>query len=268
VTASASETPRRPPVSAAIICYNEQANIGRCLDALGWCEDIVVVDSGSTDDTLAIVRQYPKTKILYRRFDTYVKQKNHALDHCDHDWVLSVDADEVLTPQLIDEIHRLPFDTAGYQIAIRPFLGNQEIKHGTWNPGYKLRLFRKSLGRWGGSSPHEHVVLRGRSRRLKSRMLHYSYRNRQEFVQRNRQYTRMMVDYLAQTGRKTYWGEPVVHWLGNFLKSYLLRRGFLDGWTGLFLAYHIANFSFMKYSLLTQRTKDQKRGRLRLSENR
>jgi len=252
-------TARRPPVSAAIICYNEEANIARCLDALGWCEEIVVVDSGSTDETLAIVGSRAGTRTLHRRFDTYVKQKNYALDHCTHDWVLSLDADEVLTPQLIEEINGLPFDAAGYLIAIRPFLGSQEIKYGTWNPGYKLRLFRRSYGRWGGSSPHERVVLQGRTQRLKNRILHYSYRDRQEFLERNRQYTRMMVEFLAERGRQTYYGEPVVHWCGNFLKSYLLRRGFLDGRAGLFLAYHIANFSFMKYSLLAERNGQERR---------
>jgi glycosyltransferase involved in cell wall biosynthesis len=248
---SSAETPR-PPVSAAIICLNEEANIGRCLDALAWCKDVVVVDSGSTDETLKIVRRHPLARVFHRPFDSYVKQKNHALDHCRHDWVLSVDADEVLSPALIEEIGGLPFDAAGYEIAIRPFLGGQEIKHGTWNPGYKLRLFRRSCGRWGGSSPHERVVLDGRTRRLKHRILHYSYQNREEFLERNRHYTRLMVDYLSEQGRATYFGEPAVHWLGNFFKSYVLRRGFLDGATGLFLAYHIANFSFMKYSLLAE----------------
>lgn len=249
----------RPPVSAAIICLNEEANIGRCLDALAWCDDVVVVDSGSTDETLAIVRGHPRTRILHRPFDSYAKQKNYALDHCRHDWVISVDADEVLSPALIEEIGNLAFDTAGYEIAIRPFVGSQEIKYGAWNPGYKLRLFRRSCGRWGSSSPHERVILDGRTRRLKHRILHYSYQNRQEFLQRNRHYTQLMVEHLKERGRRTYFGEPAVHWLGNFFKSYVLRRGFLDGATGLFLAYHIANFSFMKYSLLAQENRQQQR---------
>jgi len=255
---AATGTPRRPPVSASIICCNEEDNIQRCLDALRWCDQIVLVDSGSTDRTLDLVKRFPRIKLLHRPFDTYVRQKNYALDHCDHDWVLSVDADEVLTPQLTEEIENLPFDVSGYHIGMRTFLGSQEIKHGTWTPGYKLRLFRKSRGRWGGPSPHERVVLEGRTKRLKNRMLHYSYASRQEFVERNRRYTQMMVDYLVARGRKTYPGEQVVHWVGNFVKSYVLRRGFLDGSAGLFLAYHIANFSFMKYSLLAKRSRQQR----------
>ena len=254
VTAASKRSPR-PPIAATIICYDEERNIGRCLDALQWCEQIVVVDSGSTDRTLEIVRGYPRTKVLCRPFDTYIAQKNFALDHCDHEWALSVDADEVLPPGLVKEILDLPFDVDGYFIGRRTFLGDREIRYGTWSPDYQLRLFRRARGRWGGSNPHEGVILGGPARRLSTRMLHYSYRNREEFVERNRKYTRMMVEYLKQQGRRTYFGESLVHWLGNFVKSYVLRRGFLDGSAGLFLAWHIANASFMKYHLLAKRSR-------------
>lgn len=257
MNATPSDTADRPPVSAPVICYNEEANIGRCLDALSWCDHIVLVDSGSTDRTLEIAAEYPKVEILHRPFDTYIAQKNFALDRCRHDWVISVDADEVLTPELIDEIRRLPLDLAGYFIGRRNFLGTQEIKHGTWAPDYKLRLFRKSAGRWGGSNPHESVVIEGATGRLKNRMLHYTYDSRQDFLQRNRKYTEMMVDYLAARGRKTYLGEHVVHCVGNFIKSYFLRQGFLDGRSGLFVSYHMAGFSMMKYSMLARRNKQQ-----------
>jgi len=251
---AASKRSSRPPISAAIICYNEERNIGRCLDAVRWCEQIVVVDSGSTDATLQIVRAYPhrRIKVFFRPFDTYIAQKNFALDRCDHEWVLSVDADEVLPPRLVEEIAGLGFDVDGYFIGRRTFLGGREIRYGTWSPDYQLRLFRRTRGRWGGSNPHEVVILDGSSRRLTTRMLHYSYRSRKEFVERNRKYTRMMVEYLKQQGRTTYFGEAVIHWLGNFVKSYVLRRGFLDGSAGLFLAWHIANSSFMKYHLLAK----------------
>jgi len=155
-----------PPISAAIICYNEEDNIGRCVDALDWCEQTIVVDSDSTDRTLDIVRQYPNTKLLQRPFDNFINQKNYALDHCDHEWVLSVDADEVLTAPLIEEIQSLPYDVEGYHIGRRSYLGDQEIKHGTWSPDYQLRLFRRSCARWGGSNPHENVILSGQTQRM------------------------------------------------------------------------------------------------------
>ncbi len=250
-----------PPISAAIICYNEEDNIGRCVDALDWCEQTIVVDSDSTDRTLDIVRQYPNTKLLQRPFDNFINQKNYALDHCDHEWVLSVDADEVLTAPLIEEIQSLPYDVEGYHIGRRSYLGDQEIKHGTWSPDYQLRLFRRSCARWGGSNPHENVILSGQTQRLKSRMLHYSFRNRQEFIERNERYVRMMVEYLVRQGRKTNFAEPFIHWLGNFLKFYVLRAGLLDGSAGLFLAYHIANGSFLKYRLLAKHLRGRDTGR-------
>jgi glycosyltransferase involved in cell wall biosynthesis len=248
---------RRPPISASIICLNEEKNIGRCLDSLGWCDQIVVVDSGSIDRTLDIVREYQRTRILYRSFDTYINQKNYALDNCEHEWVLSIDADEVLPQAMIDEIKGLAFNVDGYHFGRRTFLGSQEIKHGTWSPDYKVRLFRGPRGRWGGTNPHERIIVDGSTARLRNRMLHYSYANREEFLQRNKKYTLMMVDYLEQSGRRTFLGQPYLHWIGNFAKSYLLRRGMLDGRAGLFLAYHIASASFMKCYLLDRRKKEQ-----------
>jgi len=246
---------RRPPISAAVICYNEEQSIARCLDAIRWCEQIVVVDSGSTDRTVSIAKTFPGTHILVRPFDSYINQKNFALENCCHEWVLSVDADEIITPALAEEIENLAFDTQGYLIGRRTFLGSREIKHGNWSPDYNLRLFCRSQGRWGGSNPHERVVLEGRTRHLKARMLHYSFRDREEFLQRNRKYTAMSVEHLARQGRTTYWGEPLLHGLTNFFKAYLLRGGFLDGDEGLFLAYHYARFSYLKYCKLAARQK-------------
>lgn len=241
-----------PPISAAIICFNEQHNIARCLTALACCDEIIVVDSGSTDQTLNIVEQFPRTKILHRQFDTYIDQKNFALDHCTHDWVLSMDADEELPADLVKEIQQLPFDVSGYFIGRRTFLGDEEIKFGSWNPDYKLRLFQRAFGRWGGSNPHERVLLNGPSQRLSTRMLHYSYRTRQEFLDRNRKYMRMLVENQSPSKKRKYMGEPMLHGCGNFVRSYLVRGGFLDGSTGLYIAYHMAKLSYEKHCLLAR----------------
>jgi len=248
---------RRPAISAAIICFNEEKNIERCLDSLDWCDQIVAIDSGSTDRTLDILRAYERPVILHRPFDTYINQKNYALDHCDNDWVLSIDADETLPRSLIDEIQDLAFDVSGYNVGRRNFLGSREIKHGNWSPDYKLRLFRKSTGRWGGSNPHERFVIEGPTQNLNHRMLHYSFASREEFVARNMKYTRMMVDYLEDLGKMPFRGQAYIHWIGNFVKCYLLRGGILDGGDGLFLARHIAQASYLKSSLLAKRIKSR-----------
>ena len=250
-----ANTHPRPPISAAIICHNELHNISRCLEALEFCDEIVVVDSGSTDGTRQLVEAHSKTRLLTRPFDTFINQKNFALDACRHDWVLSVDADEVITPPLRREIAALDFTAAGYLIGRRTFLGEQEIRHGTWNPDYNLRLFHRSHGRWGGTNPHERVVLDAPAVRLAQRMLHYSYRNRQEFLARNEKYTRMIVDYVAQRGHRPYLGEPLIHAAGNFVKAYLVKQGFRDGRAGLFIAWHTARLSHLKYQLLSERSR-------------
>jgi len=243
----------RPLISAAIICHNELHNIARCLEALEFCDEIVVVDSGSTDGTRQLVQAHGKARLLTRPFDTFIHQKNFALDACRNDWVLSVDADEVVTPQLRREIAGLDFAAAGYLIGRRTFLGSQEIQYGNWSPDYNLRLFHRSRGRWGGTNPHERIVLDAPAVRLTHRMLHYSYRNRQEFLARNEKYTRMIVDYVSQRGHRTYPGKPLLHAIGNFFKAYFAKQGFRDGGAGLFIAWHTARFSHLKYRLLAER---------------
>lgn len=251
-------TGKRPLISAAVICFNEEEHIGQCLESLAWCEQVVLVDSGSDDATLEIAARFPNVSIHAYPFDNFIDQKNHALSLCVHEWVVALDADEVLVPELIQEIQGLDFKMAGYRIGRRSFIGAQEIRHGTWSPDYQLRLFRKSLARWGGTNPHETILLDGKTDKLKTRMNHHSYHTKSEFVERNRRYIHMMVDHLAGKGRKTYFIEPYVHCVGNFLKAYILRAGFLDGSSGFFLARHIAGGSFLKYRLLAEATRQSK----------
>ena len=249
-----------PPISAAIICFNEEDNIERCLNSLSWCAEIVVVDSGSTDRTVDIVSSIPNVRIFTRPFDTFINQKNHATDQCVHDWVFSIDADEVVTPPLIDEISSLNFSDAagsdeaadGFEIRRRTFLGDKRIRFGNWNPDYCLRLFHKDKARWGGTNPHERVVMDGPSRRLENILLHYSYRNRQEYIERTQKYARMMAEYQFAHGRRSKRGEAIVHGCGNFAKALLLKRGILDGSDGIFLAWQEAKASYQKYEYLRQ----------------
>ncbi|MBL4885250.1 MAG: glycosyltransferase family 2 protein [Planctomycetaceae bacterium] len=246
------------PFSAAVICYNEEEYIGQCLESLSWCEQVVLVDSGSQDNTLEIAAKFPNVSIHSRPFDNFINQKNHALSLCNNEWIVSLDADEVLVPELIEEINQLDLNKAGYRISRRTFIGSQEIKHGNWSPDFQLRLFRKSLAQWGGTNPHETILIEGDIGKLEARMLHYSYHTQQEFVERNTKYVHMMVDHLSGKGRTTNVAEPYVHCVGNFLKAYVLRAGFLDGSAGFFLARHIAGGSYLKYKLLAEKTRQSK----------
>lgn len=251
-------TESRPPFSAAVICYNEQEFIGQCLESLQWCEQVVLVDSGSEDATLEIAARFPNVEIHSRPFDDFINQKNYALSLCEHEWIVSLDSDEVLVSELIDEIEQCDFEKAGYRIGRRTFIGSQEVKHGNWSPDYQLRLFRKSLAKWGGTNPHETILIQGEVGKLETRMLHYSYHTKGEFIERNRKYIHMMVDHLVSKGRTSNVAEPYIHCVGNFLKAYVLRAGFLDGATGFFLARHIAGGSFLKYRLLAEKGRQSK----------
>ncbi len=242
----------QPLISASIICLNEQRLIGRCIDALQWCDEIVVIDSGSTDGTIEIVNSFPKTRLIHRDFDTFKDQKNYAVDACRNDWVLSLDADEILPAGLRDEIQALRFDVAGYKLRRTSFLANREIRFGNWNPDYALRLFRRSQCRWGGTNPHESVSTSGKVEKLKSPLLHYSYETKEDYIGRNRKYALMMVEYLREHGRTSSRLAAYSHGIGNFVKAFLIRRGFLDGADGLFLAWHGAKASFLKHSELAK----------------
>lgn len=247
---SASRSQGRPPISAAIICMNEEDNIEACLRALEWCEDIVVVDSGSTDRTLEIVERFG-ARVIHHPFAGFVEQKNIALDLCEHEWVLALDADEVITPELRAEIEALDFTADGYEIRRQNYLGSTHVRFGTWNPDFIVRLFRRSKARWGGEDPHAKVNMRG-APRLKCPMMHYTYRTRAELVERTRRYTETAALEKFKRGRRTFFGEPAIHWLAMFTKSYLLRLGVLDGSVGLFLAIQNANASYLKYQRIAE----------------
>lgn len=254
-----SQTTTKPhAISAAVICFNEEQYIGHCLDSLTWCDQVVVVDSGSTDRTVEIVNRFSNAELHARPFDNFMNQKNHALSLCRNEWVVSLDADEVLTSENVAEIRSLAFDKSGYYIGRRAFIGDREIRFGTWSPDYQLRIFRKSCSRWGGTNPHESIQLEGDVGYLKSRMLHFSYETYDEFVVRNKKYAHMMAEHLDRHGRTTYAAESYLHCVGNFIKAYLLRGGFLDGGAGFFLARHIAGGSFLKYRLLAERQRLRK----------
>ncbi|MFH1762430.1 MAG: glycosyltransferase family 2 protein, partial [bacterium] len=145
-------------ISAALICFNEQANIKRCLHSVGWCDEIVVVDSGSDDDTVGILHGFAKVKLFIRSFDDFAAQKNFAVQKCSNEWVLSIDADEEVTGELAQEILGLDFTCNGYFISRQNSFLGKWIYFGGWSPDYKLRLFNRKNAVWRGAI-HETLFL-------------------------------------------------------------------------------------------------------------
>ncbi len=238
-------------LSVVIICFNEEAILEKCLSAVEWADEIVVVDSFSTDRTLEIARKYT-ARVFQHGWQGYARQKTIALQHASHPWVLSLDADEVVSPELADEIRSLLAGEpalAGYRVPRRAYYLGRFLHH-CWYPDFKVRLFRKSLGRWSQHDVHETVLLDGPGGTLKNPLLHYSFLSIRDHLQTIQTYTTLSADSLARSGRTfslaRLLGSPVF----MFLQQYVGKRGFLDGIPGLVASVLSAFHEFVKYAKL------------------
>jgi len=253
-------------ISAVVITYNEEKNIRRCLQALRWAREIVVVDSVSTDRTVQIAQEYAG-RVIVHPFEGYVGQKNYALDQATLEWVLSVDADEVVTPELLARIEEVwvrekeLYD--GFNVNRLSQFSGKWIRHCGWYPDKKLRLFRRSKGRWVGEDLHEKVQLKGRVRDLDADLLHYTYQNLSVNIEKIQKYSAIFAVAQHKRGRRASLLDLIGRPAAKFLKAYVLKKGFLDGRHGLILSGTAAYSVFLKYAKLweLQRTgHDHQRG--------
>jgi len=239
-------------LSALVITKNEAENIRDCLTSLQWAEEIIVVDAESADDTVARAREFTD-KIFIRRWEGFSAAKNFALAQCAGDWVLWIDADERVTPELRDEI-RIALDhasaAAGFEMPrLANFLGKW-IRHGGWYPGYVLRLFRRDAGRFNDKPVHEGVQVDGKIERLKNHLLHYTDRNLQHYFGKFNRYTSLAADELQYRRRRFRLWDLLLRPSWFFFRMYVLKAGFLDGVQGFILARLSAAYVFTKYAKL------------------
>lgn len=236
-------------LSVILICKNEAAHIGACLDTLAFADEIIVVDSGSTDATCDIVRQ--RGAILHRTEDWpgFGPQKNRALDLATGDWVLSVDADERVTPALAAHIRQVLQAPAAdaYRIARLSNFCGRWIRHSGWWPDHVVRLFRREAGRFTEAAVHERVQVRGRTDTLPGHFLHYPYASLEVFIDKINHYSTEAARMAYQKGRRTSVLGPYGHGFWTFFRHYVLRLGMLDGWQGLILAGMAGTGSFYRY---------------------
>ncbi|MEW6378887.1 MAG: glycosyltransferase family 2 protein [bacterium] len=241
-----------PKISATIICLNEERNIQRCLENLDFVDEIVVVDSGSTDRTLEICRKFTD-RVLYNPWPGHVQQKNFALDQAKHEWILSLDADEVVTPRLKESIlHALQNDQGkydGYRVNRHVFYLGRWINH-CWYPEYKIRLFKKSKGRWAGKNPHDTVNLDGKYRDLDGDLEHYTYRNISHHLRTIDSFSSIGAQGKFEEGKAPRLSSLILNPLFRFLKLYVVKRGFLDGMPGFIIAVLGSYYCFLKYAKL------------------
>jgi len=246
----------RPPISCCIICFNEEVNIRRCLESVKWCDEIVIVDSFSTDRTVDICREYT-SRIVQRAWPGYVEQKRFALSQATHEWVLNVDADEEVSPELRHEILSVlqrnhPAVDGFYVPRLVYYLGRWWWRG--WYPSYRLRLFRKAKVRWGGVDPHEKVLLRGQADRLQGDLYHYTYDDISDHLRALNGLTEVASHELALRGKHTRMSDLLLRPFWRFFRFYVLSGGFRDGVPGFFVAVTSAFYVFLKYAKLWERT--------------
>jgi len=249
---------QRPPITCCIICFNEEANIRRCLESVQWCDEIVIVDSFSTDQTVNICREYTQ-RIIQRSWPGYVEQKRFALSQATYDWVLNVDADEEVSPELRHEIlavlQRNHPDVDGYYIPRLVYYLGRWWWRG-WYPGHRLRLFRKAKVRWGGVDPHEKVLLHGQADRLHGDLYHYTYDDIHDHLRALNGLTEIASRELALRGKRARLSDLLLRPFWRFVRFYVLNGGFREGVPGFFVAVTTAFYVFLKYAKLWERTTD------------
>lgn len=246
----------RTPITACIIAFNEQERIVDCLSSLRFCEEILVVDSHSTDATRDIAASRG-ARVIERDWPGYAAQKEYAVRAAANDWVLCIDADERVSPTLEAEICALRdggFAGAhGFEMPrCTRYLGAW-IRHGTWYPDRQLRLFDRRRGGWVSAhlhGLHERVELEGPRKLLESDLWHEPYRGVSDHLRTIDRYTTAIAEGLHAAGRHARIDQLVLTPWAEFLRFYLLKRGFMDGWRGLLLAYLHAHYVRMKYAKL------------------
>lgn len=235
-------------LSAIVITRNEAANIGDCLDSLAFCDERIVVDCGSTDDTLIIARQ-KGARVAFRDWKGFGDQKNHALSLARGDWVLSLDADERVTPDLQQAILAALDDVNvdAYEFPRQSSFCGRMMRHSGWFPDRVLRLFRRGKARFTDDVVHERVVCEGTVKRLKAPLTHYPVRRLEDAIRRMDSYSTLGAQQIAASGRKVSILKGVGHGIAAFLRTYVLRLGFLDGSAGFLLAVANAEGTYYRY---------------------
>lgn len=239
-------------LTVAIITYNEENNIGRCISSVTEIADeILVVDSFSTDKTKDIAESMGASFVTHV-FAGHIEQKNYALSLATHDFVLSLDADEALSLQLLEEIKAVKnnFTAAGYTFPRLTNYNGAWIKHSGWYPDLKLRLVNKKKARWGGVNPHDILKVDEGEKieRLKGDLLHYSYDSIFAHVVQTNKFTSIAAqEYFARGTRSSYF-KIITRPFFTFLKDYFLKRGFMDGRYGLIICLINGFSTFLKYA--------------------
>lgn len=249
-------------ISATIIVFNEERNIDDVCKTVSWADEIVIVDSNSTDSTVEMARVHTD-KIFDREFRGYGDKHEFADANTTGDWIFWIDADERVTPELQKNIEALRLRNEaelpdGFRIARKTWYAGKWIMHSGWYPDYQMRLYRKSASYWDGVAPHQTARVRGRTEILSGELLHYTKSSLSEHHRVTDSYTTLASEHLADTGVKSGGARMFFGAVAAFVRTYFLKQGFRDGVQGLMIAMFTAYGVFLKYAKVWERNNGSK----------
>ncbi len=240
---------RKVPVSIVVLVKNEEARLGACLDSVRWADEIVIVDDESVDGTIALARQYTDT-VLKRKMDNEGRQRNWAYAQARNQWVFSLDADEIVTAELareIGEVLALAPAENGFTIPRRNYIGDYWVRYGGWYPSPQLKLFKKDKFRYEEAAVHPRAFMDDPCGHLRGDLIHYSYRNIEDFIAKlNNQTTREAAKWYGQA-KPMRLGRFLWRSYDRFMRCYVTRQAFRDGFIGFVVAYNAALYQFLSY---------------------
>lgn len=242
-------------LSVIVVTKNEEHNIAECLESVKWADEIVVVDAHSADSTVDVAKQFT-SKVFVRNWNGYVETKEFALQNTTNEWVLWLDADERVTPELATEIQTVTKNTLtsvhGYKVGRRSYFLGKWIKHCGWYPGYVLRLFKKSKAKFVYSKVHEKVEVQGSVGALRNDILHYTDDTVFHYFAKFNLYTTLAAEDLVDAKQNVSTYDFLVRPIYTFFRMYILRFGLLDGMHGLILSLLSSYYVFVKYIKLLE----------------
>ena len=239
------------PITACIITLNEEQDIRDCLKTVEWADEIIVVDSYSSDKTVEIAHEFTD-KVIQRKWSGVNDQSQFLQDQARHEWVFNLDADERCSPELAAEIASLDLGPSnglsGYWIPRPTFYLGRWIKHGGWYPDYKMRLYRKAKGHYIDNDPHPYLELAGPTARLRGGIQHFSYRCIADQIAQIQTFSTVRAEHYARTGRKFHYWQMLLRPIWKFWNTYLFRLGILDGVPGFIISVLSAYYVFVTWA--------------------
>ena len=249
-------------LSVGIITFNEEKRLERTLESVkSFADEIVIVDSGSTDKTSEIAQKFG-ANFFVENWKGYGLQKNSVIDKCKEDWILLIDADEVISSKLKNKIIEIVNQDKEdvYEVNFTSVCFGKKIKHGGWSGSYRVRLFRNGIGKYNDNVVHEAFITDRKIAKLKEEILHYSYEDLADYLSKFNRYTSEGAKEYFKRGKKSNLFGIVINPFFKFIRMYIFRLGFLDGVEGLLLAILSANYTMVKYYKLLEMNRRDKNG--------